>query len=99
MSISKKTDKTSDSVLDTSKNVYQSSNSSNTGLLFGKQFYMWMLLGLGLIVIGLLLMSGGHMPSNDVWDENIIYSARRTIIAPIFMIAGLIVEVYAIFKK
>lgn len=99
MSTSKKTNSFTDLKSDSSKSVYTSSESTNNELLFGKQFYMWMLLGLGLIAIGMLLMSGGHMPSNDVWDENIIYGARRTIIAPLFMLAGLIVEVYAIFKK
>lgn len=69
------------------------------GMLFGKQFYIWMIGGLVLIVIGLFLMAGGQMPSDEVWDENLIYSPRRTILAPIFIIAGLIVEVIAIFKK
>lgn len=99
MSKSKNTSNFSESASGSKRNVYKSVDSTSNGLLFGKQFYMWMLLGLSLIVIGMLLMSGGHMPSNDVWDESIIYGARRTIIAPIFMIAGLIVEVYAIFKK
>ena len=69
------------------------------GMLFGKQFYIWMIGGFVLIVIGLLLMSGGHMPSDEVWDDSLIYSPRRTILAPIFIIAGLVVEVFAIFKK
>lgn len=67
-------------------------------LSFGKENYLLILLGVGLIFIGMLLMSGGQMPSPDVWDEDIIYSTRRTLIAPIFILAGLIVEIYAIFK-
>lgn len=68
-------------------------------LIFGKTTYMWMLIGVALIFVGLLLMSGGAMPSPEVWDDNIIYSFRRTVIAPIFILAGLGVEVYAIFKR
>jgi hypothetical protein len=44
-------------------------------------------------------MSGGNMPSPDVWDETIIYSPVRMVIAPIFILAGLIIEVFAIFRK
>lgn len=69
-----------------------------SNLSFGKQNYTIMLVGIGLIIIGFLLMSGGHMPSPDVWDEGLIYSTRRTLIAPIVILAGLIVEIYAIFK-
>jgi len=68
-------------------------------LIFGKQNYIWMSVGFGLIALGMLLMSGGAMPSPDVWDESIIYSFRRTVLAPFCMLAGLVVEVYAIFKK
>ncbi len=68
-------------------------------LIFGKQNYIWMGIGFGLIALGMLLMSGGAMPSPDVWDESIIYSFRRTVLAPFLMLAGLVVEVYAIFKK
>ena len=68
-------------------------------LIFGKQTYLWMGIGAVLITFGMLLMSGGHMSSPDVWDENLIYSFRRTVLAPIVILAGLIVEIYAIFKK
>ncbi|MEM6319754.1 MAG: DUF3098 domain-containing protein [Bacteroidota bacterium] len=68
-------------------------------LIFGKQNYILMAAGFGLILLGMLLMSGGNMPSPEVWDEGIIYSTRRTVIAPFVMLAGLALEVYAIFKK
>ena len=68
-------------------------------LIFGKQNYILMGIGFGLIALGMLLMSGGSMPSPDVWDESIIYGFRRTVLAPFLMLAGLVVEVYAIFKK
>jgi hypothetical protein len=44
-------------------------------------------------------MSGGSMPSPDVWDESLIYSFRRITLAPIVLIAGLIVSGMAIFVK
>ena len=67
-------------------------------MIFGKQNYLYMLIGVGLIGLGMLLMMGGSMPSPDVWDESLIYSFRRTVLAPIVIILGLAVEVYAIFK-
>ncbi len=68
-------------------------------MLFGKQNYIWMAIGVGLIALGLALMAGGHMPSPDVWEPERIYSFRRITLAPIVILAGLIVEIYAIFKK
>jgi len=67
--------------------------------VFNKGNYMYVFIGLALIVLGMLLMLGGHMPDPNVWDESLIYSARRTVLAPIVILAGLGVEVYAIFKK
>jgi len=39
------------------------------------------------------------MPSPDVWEPQRIYSFRRTVLAPIFILAGLGTEIYAIFKR
>lgn len=82
----------------TSKIGKVESKSQVAALSFGKKNYTLMLIGVGLIALGFLLMSGGHMPSPDVWDESLIYSTRRTLIAPIVILAGLVVEIYAIFK-
>lgn len=67
--------------------------------IFGKQNYILMAVGVGLVLLGMLLMSGGGMPNDEVWDENIIYGFRRTVLAPFVILLGLIVEIYAIFKK
>lgn len=67
--------------------------------VFNRNNYMWMFAGIGCIIIGFLLMMGGSMPSPEVWDENIIYSFRRITLAPIFIIAGLVLGIYSIFTK
>lgn len=71
----------------------------NTVLIFDKSNYMLMLVGLALIGLGLVLMSGGAMPDPNTWDESIIYSHRRTLLAPVAILLGLIVEIVAIFRN
>lgn len=76
-------------------------NNTNSGdeLLFGKTNYLWIAGGFAIIFLGMILMMGGHMPSEDVWDDNLIYSSRRTVIAPIVILGGLVVGGLGIFKK
>lgn len=73
-------------------------SSEQTTLLFGRENYMYMIGGVVLIFLSFLLMSGGSMPSPDVWDESIIYSFRRITLAPILLVAGLVLEIVGIFK-
>jgi uncharacterized membrane protein len=67
--------------------------------LFNKDNYMWMIIGIVLVAIGIILMSGGKSTDPNVFKENEVYSVRRITIAPILILLGLGVEVYAIFKK
>jgi hypothetical protein len=59
------------------------------------------LIGIGLVIIlvGFVLMSGGSMPDANTWDESIIYGFRRITLAPMVVLAGLGVVIAAIFKK
>ncbi len=82
-----------------SRSKSKPSSQPTQELIFNRQNYMIMGLGILLIVIGMLLMSGGAMPSPDVWDEGRIYGFRRTVLAPIFILTGLGVEIHAIFRK
>ena len=66
---------------------------------FGKSNYTWMLVGAALIMIGMFLMSGGKSTDPNVFNANEVYSFRRITLAPIVIVAGFIVEIYAIFKK
>ena len=68
-------------------------------LIFGKQTFVWIGIGVALMALGMLLMAGGSMPSPDVWDEDLIYAFRRITLAPIVIIAGLGVITYAILRK
>jgi Protein of unknown function (DUF3098) len=72
---------------------------ANQEMIYSKRNYQIMLGGLALIAIGMLLMLGGRMPSNDVWDPGEIYSFRRITLAPISMLAGFGVILYGIFYE
>ena len=67
--------------------------------LFGKQNYMWMLAGLVIMAIGFFLMAGGKSKDPNIFNDSEIYSFTRITIAPILILAGLIVEIFAIMKK
>lgn len=70
-----------------------------TGFLFSRDNYIYMWIGIGLIVLGMFLMNGGHMPDDETWDPGIIYSFRRITLAPILILGGLGLQFYVIFKK
>jgi len=58
-----------------------------------------MIIGLVVIVIGLLLMIGGKSEDPNVFAKDEVYSFRRITLAPILILAGLGLEVFAIFRK
>jgi hypothetical protein len=68
--------------------------------IFNRENYMWMLAGVVVIAIGFVLMSGGKS-NNDpaVFDKAAVYSATRITVAPILILAGLVIEIFAIFRK
>jgi hypothetical protein len=68
-------------------------------LIFDRQNYLYIGIGLALILIGLALMSGGAMPDPAKWEPERIYSFRRITLAPFSMVAGFVVVVYGIFRK
>ena len=67
--------------------------------LFAKENYRWMLIGIVAIGLGLFLMSGGKSKDPNVFNANEVYSFTRITLAPILIIAGLALEIFAIFKK
>ncbi len=69
-----------------------------TDFAFGRINYMLMLTGIGLILLGFLLMSGGKSEDPNVFNPE-IFSFRRITLAPIVVMAGFILNIYAIVKK
>lgn len=72
---------------------------AETGSLFQKENYVLMLVGLVVIAIGMMVMSGGKSLDPKVFDQKEVYSTTRITIAPILIVIGLGIEVFAIFKK
>ncbi len=79
-----------------------SKRAKNSGkgkeIFFDKSNYTIISIGLFVVIVGLLLMSGGNN-SPENWDVNAIYNWRRITLAPLVILAGLGVVVYAIFKS
>jgi hypothetical protein len=81
------------------KKVIAAKKSSSSNLVLGKENFMWMLVGIAIIALGMLLMAGGKSSNPAEFHQDEVYSARRITIAPLLFIIGLAVEVFAIFKK
>jgi hypothetical protein len=71
---------------------------------FGQQNFKWMLIGLAFIVVGFLLMMGPDANTVDgkydpnSWNDG-VFSIRRIRIAPLFVVIGFVIEIYAILKR
>lgn len=81
-----------------SSRVKTSSPHQNTPL-FGKENYKWMLLGIVLIALGLFLMGGGKSKDPNVFNPDEVYSKTRITVAPILILGGFVIEIFAIFRK
>jgi hypothetical protein len=57
-----------------------------------------MLIGIVIIFLGFMLMSGGGSKDPKIFNPD-IFSFRRITLAPIVVMIGFIVEIYAILKK
>ena len=81
----------------TTKSPAQAPPSGN--ILFTKDNYKWMVIGLVIMALGFFLMAGGKSSNLNTFNDRDVYSPMRITIAPILIIAGLLVEIFAIMKK
>jgi hypothetical protein len=65
---------------------------------FGKQNYIWMIIGVVVLILGYILLSGGGSEDPNKFNYA-LFNTRRLVIAPILIVGGLVIEVYAIMKK
>jgi hypothetical protein len=73
--------------------------ASGMGVLFEKTNLRWMLIGVVVMALGFILMAGGKSPNPNVFDKAKVYSTTRITIAPIIILAGLVIEIIAIFRQ
>ncbi len=67
-------------------------------LLFDRHKYTWLIIGLAVTALGFLLMIGGGSENPTVHSEA-LFSFRRLTLAPLLVLAGYGVQIYAIMKK
>lgn len=67
-------------------------------LVFDKSNYMMLIIAIGFIALGFILMTGGGSDDPNVFDRA-MFSFRRITLAPILVLLGYIIGIYAIMKK
>ncbi len=75
-----------------------SKNEQKQEFLFEKVNYKILLIGLGIIALGFILMSGGGSDDPKVFSEA-IFNFRRIRLAPTVVLAGFGVVIYSIIKN
>ncbi|EIA09274.1 DUF3098 domain-containing protein [Flavobacterium frigoris] len=73
-------------------------NEQKPEFLFGKANYKILLIGIGVITLGFILMSGGGSDDPNVYSDA-IFSFRRIRLAPTTVLIGFGITVYAILKN
>lgn len=74
-------------------------NENKNGFLFEAVNYKVLLIGLAVIAIGFILMSGGGSDNPAVFKESELFSFRRIRLAPTVILIGFGVVIFSIFKK
>ena len=66
-------------------------------LAFDKVNYILLAVGMAVVVLGFILMSGGSS-SEAAYDPD-IFSARRIKVAPVVCLLGFVSMIYAVIRK
>lgn len=66
--------------------------------IFGKKNYQIMFVGLTFIIAGFILMSGGDTGDETSFNPE-IFNFQRITLAPILILTGFVIEVFAIMYK
>jgi hypothetical protein len=77
----------------------QAAKEKGIGLLFDKRNYLLMIGGVILIILGMVVMSGGGSTDPKVFNGEELFSPRRLTLAPIMILLGFAIEVVAIMLK
>lgn len=76
----------------------QEENKEEFAFVFTKVNYIIMGIGLVLLALGYVLLSGGGSDDPNVFNYE-MFNARRLYVAPIFIILGLLAEIVAVMYK
>ncbi|HXK81561.1 MAG TPA: DUF3098 domain-containing protein [Bacteroidales bacterium] len=76
----------------------QTDKSEELNFALGKENYILLIIGFAIIIIGFILMSGGKAEDPAVFSEE-IFNFRRITLAPLVVLFGFIIEIFAIMKK
>ena len=76
----------------------KNNNEQKPDFLFGKENFKFLIIGLIVIAIGFVLMSGSSNTHPSVWNADIM-SFRRIRLAPTVVLIGFGITIYSIFRK
>ncbi len=67
-------------------------------LPFHRQNYLFLIVGVVLVVLGFIMMSGGGNENPEVYSDE-FFSPMRLTVAPLVILSGLAVVMIGIFRK
>ena len=70
-------------------------NTEDTGFAIPKRNVLYIIAGFVVMLLGYFLMSGGGSDDPNVFNEE-MFSFRRIVLAPVVIIIGMIVEIWAV---
>jgi hypothetical protein len=73
-------------------------NEQKPDFLFEKANYKILFIGIAVIALGFILMSGGGSDDPKVFNED-VFDFRRIRLAPTVVLIGFGITIYSIFKK
>ncbi len=66
---------------------------------FGRENYILLFVGIVVLFIGYLLLIGGGSDDPSVFTGEKLFNTQRMVVAPLVLLAGFIIEIFAIMKR
>lgn len=77
---------------------HKTPQTENPKMPLTRKNYILLLIGFAIILLGFILMAGGGSDSPDEFNYA-MFSWRRITLAPILVMGGFVVEIFAILKR